>query len=142
MTTKPSIALGLPFNSFYKYLSMLAVRLVLGTAPIIASFFSPSTKIIIVGMLRIPYLVATGGLSSVFNLKQLTLPAYCLARSLITGWNMRHGPHQGAQNSTTTGSVELRTSDSHVSSVTKGTERKTQEIKTQNKIRQNTFDYL
>lgn len=114
---------------------MVVVRLVLGTAPMMASFFSPLTKIIIVGMLRIPYLDATEGLSSVFNLKHLTLPIYCFASSLITGWNMRHGPHQGAQNSTTTGSVALRTSESHVSSVTLGTE-KEQENEPHKKIRQ------
>lgn len=52
----------------YKNFSMLVVSVDLGTAPITASFFSPSLKIITVGMLRIPYLVAIAGLSSVFTL--------------------------------------------------------------------------
>lgn len=111
----------------YKYLSTQAVRVVLGTAPIIASFLLPLRKIIIVGMLLIPYRLATEGLSSVFSLKHFTLPAYCFDSSFTTGWNMRQGPHHEAQNSTTTGPFDLRTSDSHVSSVTEGTENKKSE---------------
>jgi hypothetical protein len=106
----------------YKNFSMLAVSVLLGTAPITASFFSPLTKIMIVGMLRIPYWVAIEGLSSVFNLKQLSFPAYCFDSSSITGWIIRQGPHHGAQNSTRTGPLALRTSDCHVASVTVGTE--------------------
>ena len=100
---------------------MLADRVVLGTAPITASFFSPLTKTMIVGMLRIPYWVAVEGLSSVFSLKHLSFPAYCCDSSPITGWIIRHGPHQGAQNSTNTGPSALSTSDFHVLSVTAGT---------------------
>lgn len=94
---------------------------VLGIAPITASFFSPLLKIMIVGMLRTPYWVAIEGLSSVFSLKQLSLPVYCFASSLITGWIIRQGPHHGAQNSTSTGPSALRTSEFHVASVTPGT---------------------
>lgn len=108
-------------DSFYKNLSMQAVRVVLGTAPIIASFFSPLTNIIIVGMLRIPYFEAIEGLSSVFKFKHFSLPTYCLESSPTTGWNIRQGPHHGAQNSTRTGQSASRTRDSHVSSVTVGT---------------------
>lgn len=100
---------------------MLDDRVALGRAPIIASLFSPLMKIMVVGMLRIPYSLAVEGLSSVFNLKHLSLPAYSFASSLITGWITRHGPHQEAQNSTRTGPSALRTRDCHVASVTVGT---------------------
>ena len=109
-------------RKIYKNFSMLAVSVDLGTAPITASFFSPLTKNMIVGMLRIPYWVAIEGLSSVFNLKHLSFPAYCFDSSSITGWIIRQGPHHGAQNSTRTGPSALRTSDCHVASVTVGTE--------------------
>ncbi|MFS7980519.1 hypothetical protein Hanom_Chr10g00940381 [Helianthus anomalus] len=39
----------------------------------------------------------------------------------MTGWIMRHGPHHGAQNSTSTGRSDSRTSDCHVASVTGST---------------------
>jgi len=95
---------------------------VLGTEPIIASFFSPFLKIMIVGMLQIPYLVVVEGLSSVFNLKHLSFPSYSVDSSAITGWIIRQGPHHGAQNSTSTGPSASMMSDCHVSSVTAGTE--------------------
>jgi len=44
------------------------VKVDLGTAPITVSSFWPPLKIITVGMERIPYSVATEGLSSVFSL--------------------------------------------------------------------------
>lgn len=105
----------------YKNFSMPAVKVDLGTAPITASFLSPLMKVMMVGMLRIPYWVATEGLSSVFNLKHLSFPAYCCASSPITGWIIRQGPHHGAQNSTSTGPSAFKTSDSHVVSFTVGT---------------------
>lgn len=95
---------------------------VLGTATITASFFSPLMKIMIVGMLRIPYWVAIEGRSSVLTLKHLSFPAYCIVSSPITGWIIRQGPHHGAQNSTRTGPSALRASDCHVAPVTVGSE--------------------
>ena len=47
---------------------MVPVSVDLGTAPITVSSFWPPLKIITVGMERIPYSVATEGLSSVFSL--------------------------------------------------------------------------
>lgn len=105
----------------HKNFSIVLSSDVLGTAPITASFFSPLLKIKIVGMLRTPYWLAIEGLSSVFSLKQLSLPVYCFASSPITGWSIRQGPHHGAQNSTSTGPSVSRTSDCHVASVTLGT---------------------
>ena len=55
-------------QSHCKNLSMLDVSVDLGTAPMIASFFSPSTKIMIVGMLLTLYLLGVEGESSVFSL--------------------------------------------------------------------------
>lgn len=100
---------------------MQAVRVLLGTAPMIVSFLSPFLKIMIVGMLRIPYWVAIAGLSSVFSFKHFSFPAYCLDSSSIIGWIIRHGPHHGAQNSTSTGRPLSKTKGFHVASVTAGT---------------------
>lgn len=100
---------------------MLVVNVVFGTAPMTASFFSPPLKIMTVGILRIPYSLAVEGLSSVFSWKNLNLPAYSCDSSPMTGWIIRHGPHQGAQNSTKTGKSDSITSDFHVLSVTAGT---------------------
>ena len=102
---------------------MQVVSVDLGTAPMTASFFSPFLKIITVGMLRIPNSVAVEGLSSVFSLKNLSLPAYSFASSSMTGWIIRHGPHHGAQNSTRTGISDSTTSDFHVLSLTAPTSR-------------------
>lgn len=44
---------------------MVCTRVALGTAPITASIFCPFLKTMTVGMLRMPYSVATAGLSSV-----------------------------------------------------------------------------
>lgn len=85
------------------YFSMVADKVDLGTAPMTLSFFSPFLKNSTVGMLRIPYLVAMLGQSSVLSLQQRTFPAYSLASSSITGAIILHGPHHGAQNSTRTG---------------------------------------
>jgi hypothetical protein len=47
---------------------MFCTRVALGTAPMTVSIFWPFLKIMTVGMLRMPYSVATRGLSSVFSL--------------------------------------------------------------------------
>src|SRR5437764_6102369 len=61
-------------------------------------------------MLVTPYLVATSGESSTLSLPILTLPANCVASLSIVGPRARHGPHQGAQKSTTTGTLLSTTS--------------------------------
>ena len=106
----------------YKNFLILEISVVLGTAPMIASFFSPLLKKMIVGMLRIPYVVTVEGLPSVFNMKHLSFPPCSVESSAITGWIIRQGPHHGAQNSTITGPSASMTSDCHVSSVTVGTD--------------------
>src|SRR5438128_12139811 len=50
-----------------------------------------------------PYLTAVSGFSSVLSLPTLTRPAYSSASLSMVGVRARHGPHQGAQKSTSTG---------------------------------------
>lgn len=104
-----------------KNLSKLVANVVLDTAPMIVSFFSPLTKIMMVGMLLTPYFPGVAGDSSVFSLKNFSFPVYCCASSLTMGSIILQGPHHGAQKSTTTGSSALSTRDSHVESFTIGT---------------------
>src|SRR4051812_6789514 len=66
-------------------------------------------------MLRMPYLLAMSGASSVFSLATFALPTYSLASSSTTGPTMRQGPHQGAQKSTSTVPLKLLTSFSKFS---------------------------
>lgn len=105
-------------DAYQRYFSRVEVNVDLGTAPMTVSFFSPPLNTMTVGMLRMPYSVAMPGLSSVFNFKQRTLPAYCLASSSISGAIMRQGPHHGAQKSTNTGTELSNTSSFHVLSLT------------------------
>ena len=101
-----------------RYFSITVTNVALGTAPMIVSFFSPFLKINTVGMLRIPYSDAILWLSSVFSFRHRNLPAYCTASSSTNGAIIRHGPHQGAQKSTSTGTSDSNTSSFHVLSVT------------------------
>ena len=71
-----------------------------------------------VGMLRMPYWLATLGFSSVLSLNTLIFPSNSLAISSTIGATMRQGPHQGAQKSTSTGTSLLSTSCSKEASVT------------------------
>src|SRR5262249_30626268 len=69
-------------------------------------------------MLRTPKRDAVPGFSSMLSLAKRTRPAIEAARSSIIGVMIRHGPHQAAQMSTTTGSGERSTSAAKVASVT------------------------
>src|SRR5205085_2192304 len=62
-----------------------------------------------VGILRIPYFSAIPWLLSTSTLPTLSLPLYSLATSSIIGAMARHGPHQVAQKSTTTGRSDFST---------------------------------
>ena len=64
--------------------------------------------------------VAVRGFSSVFSFVRTTSPAFSAATFSMIGPSTRHGPHQGAQKSTTTGTVfeRSRTSVAKVASVT------------------------
>jgi hypothetical protein len=61
---------------------------------------------------------AVSGFSSTFSLATLTVRARSAANSSITGAIIRHGPHQGAQQSSKTGRDDCMTSCSKVASVT------------------------
>src|SRR3981081_2522692 len=56
-------------------------------------------------MPRVPKRCERFGALSVLTLTSLTLPGMSLAICSTTGETTRHGPHQGAQKSTSTGSV-------------------------------------
>uniref|UniRef100_A0A0A9DBA5 PtrTrxm4 n=1 Tax=Arundo donax TaxID=35708 RepID=A0A0A9DBA5_ARUDO len=74
-----------------------------------------------VGMLLMPYVVATSWFTSVLSFRHRSLPVYAFARSTMIGCIRRQGPHHGAQNSTSTGDSQPRTSSSQVDSATSGT---------------------
>ena len=95
-------------------------RVALGTAPTTVSTFCPPLKIINVGMLLMPYWLATFGFSSVFNLKTLIFPSKSFEIYSTTGATILHGPHHGAQKSTNTGRSLWSTSLSNEESVTAG----------------------
>ncbi len=100
------------------YFSRAVFKVLFPTAPITVSFFSPLLKIMTVGILLMPYLVAMPGLSSVLSLRHRTWPTYSEASSSIRGAIMRQGPHHGAQKSTRTGISLFKTSVSQVASFT------------------------
>ncbi len=74
-----------------------------GSAPLSTSTLLPCLKIISVGMLRIAKRIASAGSASVSTLIKRALPASSAAVCSKTGAKLRHGPHHGAQKSTTTG---------------------------------------
>src|SRR4030042_5861282 len=73
-----------------------------GAAPTALSTSCPSLKKRRVGMLMILYLPATPKFSSVFSLPNATLPFISFEMASIVGDSILHGPHHGAQQSTTT----------------------------------------
>jgi len=72
-------------------------------APEVRAFSRPFTNAIIVGMPRIPKRPAISGASSVLSFAMRTSDASRSAAWPYAGAIIRHGPHQGAQKSTTTG---------------------------------------
>src|ERR1700728_3496140 len=66
------------------------------------------------------YCPAMEGCSSVFNLTNFALPAFAAATFSTIGPSMRHGPHHGAQKSTSTGWLLCSTSVSKLVCVTSG----------------------
>src|SRR5215217_3002272 len=79
---------------------------------------TPPLKKIIVGMAMIPSEPAMRCSSSVLSLAIVSLPSYSPASSSRIGATARHGPHQGAQKSTTTGTSDCSTFCSNSLSVT------------------------
>ena len=70
----------------------------------------PLRKTTIVGILMTEKLLGTSWFSSTFILAKVTLPAYSAANCSITGPTILHGPHQGAQKSTTKSGFDFRVS--------------------------------
>src|SRR5438067_615497 len=72
-------------------------------------------------MPEMPYLAAMSPCSSVFSLPTLSRPAKSVAILSMVGARARHGPHHGAQKSTSTGLSLLTTSCSQFSVVSSTT---------------------
>src|SRR5207249_4462354 len=70
-----------------------------------------------VGIPRILKRVAVEPLASTSSLPTLTRPLYSVAMESIVGAKARHGAHQAAQKSTSTGVLDFTTSDSKLLSV-------------------------
>src|ERR671915_526470 len=89
-----------------------------GIAPTTAFGCSPGSKKAMVGMLEIPKLPASSDSASTSTLATFREPSYSSAIRSITGATWRHGAHQEAQKSTSTGTSEFRISSSNVLVVT------------------------
>src|SRR4051812_28442872 len=90
----------------------------LGRTPTMRSTARPPAKISKAGMLRTLKRDAVAGFSSTFSFANRTRPAISDASSSTTGAIIRHGLHQGAHMSTSTGSGEPSTSVEKFASVT------------------------
>src|SRR5262249_33837116 len=91
-----------------------------GWAPRKPSTGLPSFRATTSGMLCTPNAAEIWGFSSTLTLVRTTLPSVSSTAFSMMGPRVRHGPHQGAQRSTTTGTSldRLMTSVSKVASVT------------------------
>src|SRR5881397_3073913 len=97
-------------NVYMYFLRVSSIR-AFGTAPTIWSTGLPFLKIRRVGIAMMSNLPEVPGFSSVFSFPKATFPLYSLASPSITGETRRHGPHQGAQQSTSTkGYLEMNES--------------------------------
>ena len=83
-----------------------------GAAPTNSAASRPSLKPLTVGMPWTPYCIANRWSSSVLILARMKPPLNSLASFSSTGPNIRQGPHQGAQKSTTMGTCRERSSTS------------------------------
>ena len=88
-----------------------------GINPTNVSFASPPLKIKMLGKLEIWYSVAVFKFSSVFIFTTFILSFNSSATSSKIGPIFLHGPHQGAQKSTTVRVSEFKTSFSNEASV-------------------------
>src|SRR5262249_22429380 len=89
-----------------------------GIEPSTRSATSPFLNRMNVGMDVTMYFIATPEDSSTLIFATLIFPEYCVARSSTSGATDRHGPHQGAQKSTSTGLSLFRMSASKLASET------------------------
>src|SRR6185436_11266690 len=77
-----------------------------GRAPAARAISRPFLKTAMVGMDRMPSRSPTAATSSVFSFTTRSRPAVRAATFSTSGATIRHGPHHGAQKSTTTGIAE------------------------------------
>src|SRR4030043_1544183 len=89
-----------------------------GNAPTWRWIIFPFATNNMVGIPWTPYFIAHSGFSSVFTFATIILPAFSLAIFSRVGAIILQGPHQGAQKSTITGTLELNTVFSNAASVT------------------------
>jgi hypothetical protein len=89
------------------WLSIHCSRLTAGSDPEIRATSLPDWKMAKVGMLRIPYCAPSADSSSVFTLMNCAREPILALTCVNTGAIALHGPHQGAQKSTTTGTSLL-----------------------------------
>src|SRR6476620_3208657 len=86
-------------------------------APDVRAASRPPSKIAIVGIDRIRYRSPSSGSASVLTFTTISRPPLDAATFAISGATIRHGPHHGAQKSTTTGCPALRIRASNVSTL-------------------------
>src|SRR3546814_16164299 len=89
-----------------------------GIEPTLVETGLPSLNRISVGMPRTPNFDGVIGFSSMLTLAMVSLPSISPAISSSAGAICLHGPHHSAQQSTSTRSEDLSTSDSKEASVT------------------------
>src|ERR1700722_19115453 len=97
------------FNCLYFKAFKREIRSALLVSPTTWSLTSPDLKNNMVGMLRIPNRFERVGLLSTSTFAMRTVVPCSLAISSKTGAIIRHGPHQVAQKSTSTGTFEALT---------------------------------
>src|SRR5690606_29901315 len=98
-----------PHCSAQSALSISCASCGLPTAPIWVPWTWPSLNSSSIGIERTWYFRAVARFSSTLTLAIFTFPAYSPASSSRAGAIILHGPHQGAQKSTSTGSADCST---------------------------------
>ena len=83
-----------------------------GCAPTNSATTAPLRNALTAGMPRMSYMPAISGFASTSTFASTISPSRAAASRSSTGPSMRHGPHQAAQKSTTTGSSCERSSTS------------------------------
>ena len=99
-------------------LSIQSFKAALGAAPVLFEITAPSLNKNKAGIPLTPSWDGEFGFSSTLTLTIFIFSPYSSESSSNDGPIILHGPHHSAQKSTTTGVLDLVTSDSNVSSVT------------------------
>src|SRR5262245_42793326 len=88
-----------------------------GRAPDVRATSRPAKNTAIVGIDRIVKRSPSSGSASVLTFTTTYRPALLAATLISSGATRRHGPHHGAQKSTTIGTFESRTSASNAAAL-------------------------